>query len=61
MIPAVLQQDERSIERPNSDTDKLSRVKKPTVRTKTAVGMGGVKKKKKTWMIKLQQCFLLCV
>jgi hypothetical protein len=61
VICAVLQQGERITERPNSDTAKLSKVKKPTVRAKIAVGMGGVKKVKKTWMIKLQHCFLLCI
>jgi len=61
VICAVLQQGERFTERPNSDTVKPSKGKKPTVRPKTAVGMDGVKKVKKTWMIKLQHCFLLCV
>ena len=54
VIHAVLLQDERTTERPSGVTVKPSKVKKPTVRTKTAVGMDGVKKVKKTWVIKLQ-------
>jgi len=58
VIPAVLPQNERTTERPNDDTVRPSKVKKPTVRPKTAVGMDGVRKVKKTWMMQLQQCFL---
>ena len=54
VIFAVLRQDERIAGRPSSVTVKPSKVKKPTVRTKTAVGMDGLKKVKKTWVIKLQ-------
>jgi len=54
VISAVLRQDERIAGRPSSVTVKPSKVKKPIVRTKTAVGMDGVKKVKKTWVIKLQ-------
>ncbi len=54
VISAVLRQDGRIAGRPSSVTVKPSKVKKPTVRTKTAVGMDGVKKVKKTWVIKLQ-------
>jgi hypothetical protein len=39
VICAVLQPDGRITERPNSDTVKPSKEKKPTVRPKTAVGM----------------------
>jgi hypothetical protein len=61
VICAVLRPDGRITERPNSDTVKPSKEKKPTVSPKTAVGMDGVKKAKKTWMIKLQQSLLLCI
>ena len=61
VICAVLRPDERITERPSGDTVKASKVKKPTVRPKTAVGMDGVEKVKKTWMIKLQQRFFLCI
>jgi hypothetical protein len=55
VIHVGLLQNETIIERPSGNIVRASKVKKPTVRPKTAVGMDGVKKVKKTWMMQLQQ------
>jgi len=61
VIYAVLPQNARITERPSGDTARPSKAKKPIGRPKTAGGMDGIKKVKKTWMMPLQQCRLRSV
>jgi hypothetical protein len=53
---AGLPENEKITVRHKDGTAKPIKGKRPTARPKIAVGMGGVKKVKKTWMIHLPQC-----
>ena len=48
------QQSEKATVRPSGDIARHPKVKKPTGKPKTVVGIGWVKKIKKTWMMHLQ-------
>ena len=48
------QQSEKTTVRPSGDIARHPKVKKPTGKPKTVVGIGWVKKIKKTWMMHLQ-------
>jgi hypothetical protein len=52
---AALREDSKIVAKPRGNTAALPKEKKPTVKQKIGAGMAGVKKNKKTWMIKLQQ------
>ena len=51
---AVWQQTVATIVKRKENIAKLKRVKRPTVKLKTAVDTAKIKKRKKTWMMRLQ-------
>jgi hypothetical protein len=58
VMNAVLREDARNNVKTRGLTAALPRGRKTTVKLKIVVGMVGVKKNKKTWMIKVEQSSL---